>query len=194
MTMGIAAEECILVLLAAGRSERFGDTDKLKQPFLGKPLAFHVVTALESVPFKARLAVCSGSELDFGSRGYRVIHNDDPGDGMSGSVKLGVAAAREIGCAAVVIVLADMPRVTATHIYRLLEAVTGPDAVIASSNGVHPSPPAVFGADQFEALLTLEGDEGARAMVRAGRHVIAPEADLLDIDRPEDMERLRALR
>lgn len=192
--MGIAAEKCILILLAAGRSERFGDSDKLQQAFLGKPLAFHVVTALEAMPFKARLAVCSGSALDFGSRGYRVIHNDDPGDGMSGSVKLGVAAARAIGCDAVVIVLADMPRVTATHLYRLLEAATGPDAVIASSNGVHPSPPAVFGADQFEALLTLEGDEGARAMVRAGRHVIAPEAELLDIDRPEDMERLRALR
>ena len=113
---------------------------------------------------------------------------------MAGSVKLGVAAAREIGCAAVVIALADMPRVTATHIYRLLEAAHGPDAVVASSNGVQPSPPAVFGADQFEALLTLEGDEGARAMVRAVRHVIAPEAELLDVDRPEDLERLRALR
>jgi molybdenum cofactor cytidylyltransferase len=93
----------------------------------------------------------------------------------------------------VVIALADMPRVTATHIYRLLEAASGRDAVIASSNGVHPTPPAVFGADQFEALLTLEGDEGARAMVRAGRHVIAPEAELLDVDRPEDLARLRSL-
>ncbi|WP_242187683.1 nucleotidyltransferase family protein [Sphingomonas sp. CARO-RG-8B-R24-01] len=190
----IPAEECVLILLAAGRSERFGDTDKLQQEYLGQPLAFHVVTALESVPFKARIAVCSGSELDFGSRGYRVIHNDNPGDGMSGSVKLGVAAAREIGCAAVVVALADMPRVTATHIYRLLDATHGPDAVVASSNGVHPTPPAVFGADQFEALLTLEGDEGARAMVRAGRHVIAPESELLDVDRPEDLERLRTLR
>lgn len=194
MTIGIAAEQCVLILLAAGRSVRFGDADKLQQDFLGKPLAFHVVTALEAVPFKARLAVCSGSDLDFESRGYRVIHNDDPGDGMSGSVKLGIAAAREIGCEAVVIALADMPRVTATHVYRLLEAAGGPDAVIASSNGMHPTPPAVFGADQFEALLTLEGDEGARAMVRAGRHVIAPEAELVDIDRPEDLERLRGLR
>ena len=194
MNHPIAAEECVLVLLAAGRSERFGDTDKLREVFLGQPLAFHVATALESVPFKARVAVCSNSELDFASRGYRVIHNDHPGDGMSGSVKLGVAAAREIGCAAVVIALADMPRVTATHIYRLLAAADGPDAVVASSDGVHPTPPAVFGVDQFEALLTLEGDEGARAMVRAGRHVIAPASELLDIDRREDLDRLRALR
>lgn len=190
----IAAQDCVLILLAAGRSERFGDTDKLQEDFLGAPLAFHVVTALEDVPFKARLAVCSGTELDFASRGYRVLHNADPADGMSGSVKLGVAAALGLGAAAVLIALADMPRVTATHVYRLLDAADGPDTVLASSNGVHPTPPAVFGAGQFEALLTLEGDEGARDMVRAGRHIIAQESELLDIDRPEDLERLRALR
>jgi molybdenum cofactor cytidylyltransferase len=98
----IAVEECVLILLAAGRSRRFGDADKLQEPFLGKPLAYHVVTALEDVPFKARFVVCSGTELDFASRGYAVLHNHNPDDGMSGSVKLGVAAAREIGCAAVV--------------------------------------------------------------------------------------------
>ncbi|MEG3176346.1 nucleotidyltransferase family protein [Sphingomonas sp. RB3P16] len=190
----IAVEECVLVLLAAGRSERFGDADKLQQDFLGQPLAFHVVTALESMPFKARFAVCSNTALDFASRGFAVLHNDDPGDGMSGSVKLGIAAARDLGCAAVLIALADMPRVTATHVQRLLDAADGPDAVVASSNGVHPTPPAVFGAGQFEALLTLSGDEGARAIVRAGRHVIASAAELLDIDRPEDLDRLRALR
>lgn len=192
----IAIDDYVLILLAAGRSERFGDADKLQQDFLGKPLAFHVVTALEDVPFKARFAVCSNTALDFGSRGYTVLHNADPGDGMAGSVKLGVRAAIELGCAGAVIALADMPRVTASHIYRLADAVDGDgeNAVIASSNGVQTSPPALFGAARLPALLELAGDEGARAMVRAGRHVIAPEAELLDIDRPEDLERLRALR
>lgn len=191
-----AIDDCILILLAAGRSARFGEADKLQEPFLGKPLAFHVVTALEDVPFKARFVVCSNTALDFASRGYTVLHNADPGEGLSGSVKLGIAAAMRAGAEAAVIVLADMPRVTATHIYRLLEAADdmGSDAVVASSDGVQPSPPVVFGAGQFEALMMLEGDEGGRAMVRAGRHVIAPEAELLDIDRPEDLERLRALR
>lgn len=192
----IAIEDCVLILLAAGRSERFGDADKLQQDFLGKPLAFHVVTALEDVAFKARFAICSNTALDFASRGYTVLHNADPGDGMAGSVKLGVRAAIEQGCAGVVIALADMPRVTASHIHRLAEATEGDgaDAVVASSNGVQTSPPALFGARRLAALLDLAGDEGARTMVRAGRHVIAPEAELLDIDRPEDLERLRALR
>ena len=190
----IAPEDCALVLLAAGRSERFGDADKLQEDFLGEPLAFHVVTALEEIPFKARIAVCSNTDLDFDSRGYIAVQNGAPEEGMSGSVVLGVAAARALGCAAVVVALADMPRVTATHIYRLFDAADGPEAVVASSNGVHPTPPALFGAGQFDTLLKLEGDAGARDLIRAGRRVIASEAELLDIDRPEDLERLRALR
>lgn len=189
----IAIEDCVLVLLAAGRSERFGVADKLQEDFLGQPLAFHVVTALEDMPFKARVAVCSNTDLDFASRGYIVVQNGAPEDGMSGSVVLGVAAARALGCAAAVIALADMPRVTAAHVLRLLDAADGPDSVVASSNGVHPTPPALFGAGQFSTLLLLEGDSGARDLIRAGRRVIAPEAELLDIDRPEDLERLRAL-
>jgi len=189
----IAAERTALILLAAGRSKRFGDLDKLEQPYLRQPLVFHVVTALEEIPFQTRLVVSNGTSLDFASRGYRLIHNEAPEIGMSQSVKLGVACARDEGAEAVLIALADMPRVTASHVYRLLDAADGPDAVVASSDGVNPRPPALFGAGQFEALLTLEGDEGARAMVRGGRHVIAPEGDLIDIDTPEDLERLRGL-
>jgi molybdenum cofactor cytidylyltransferase len=190
----IAADKTVLILLAAGRSQRFGDVDKLTQEFLGKPLAFHVVTALESVPFLERIVVKNGTDLDFEERGYRVIHNEEPEIGMSNSVKLGVACAQAMGADAVMIALADMPRVTATHVFRLLDAADGVDAVVASSDGTKPCPPAVFGADQFPALLMLEGDEGARAMVASGKHVIAPAQELLDIDCPEDLERLRALR
>jgi len=189
----IPAERTLLILLAAGRSARFGDADKLEQPFLGRPLALHVVTALEAMPFVARVAVTSGTDLDFGALGYKVIANPAPEMGISGSVKLGITAAREAGAAAALIALADMPRVTATHIYRLLDAAYGADAVIASSDGRAPSPPALFGAGRFEALMQLEGDEGGRALIRAGHHVVTSPAELIDIDTQEDLERLRAL-
>ena len=88
------AEDAVLILLAAGRSQRFGDADKLAQPFLHKPVAYHVVTALEAIPFLARIAVIDGTKLDFASRGYDVIVNEDPAAGMSRSVQLGLRAAR----------------------------------------------------------------------------------------------------
>lgn len=189
----IAVEQCVLVLLAAGRSERFGDRNKLEEEFLGKPVGFHVVTALEDMPFMERIVVVDGCSLDFAGRDFTVLHNDDAATGMSGSVRIGVACAKERGAAAVVIALADMPRVTATHIYRLLDAADAPDAVVVSSDGVQPMPPGVFGRERFDFLLSLEGDQGARDLVRAGRHVVTTPAELIDIDTPEDLERLRAL-
>ncbi|OYY90456.1 MAG: glycosyl transferase [Sphingomonas sp. 28-66-16] len=189
----IAAERSMLVLLAAGRSTRFGDVDKLEQAFLGRPLAMHVVTALEAVPFMTRVAIVSGTTLDFAGHGYAVIDNRAPESGMSASVKLGIKAARDAGAAAVVIALADMPRVTATHIFRLFDAAEGADAVVASSDGRTPSPPALFGAGRFRALAEAEGDAGGRALIRAGFHVVTSPAELIDIDTPDDLARLRAL-
>ncbi|WP_242120585.1 nucleotidyltransferase family protein [Sphingomonas lacusdianchii] len=188
------AEDAVLILLAAGRSRRFGDADKLAQPFLHKPVAYHVVTALEAIPFLGRVAVIDGTTLDFASRGFDVIVNEAPADGMSRSVQLGLRAARAKGAKGVVIALADMPRITAAHVYRLLDtARDDADAVVASSDGTKPCPPAVFGAGRFDFLESLEGDAGARDLVRAGRHVVTAPAELIDIDTPEDLDRLRAI-
>ncbi|OYY69540.1 NTP transferase domain-containing protein [Sphingomonas sp. 28-63-12] len=189
----IAAGRTLLVLLAAGQSLRFGGTDKLAADFLGQPLAFHVVTALSGVDFLDRVAIVSGTQLDFTGHGYRQIANPAPALGLSGSVRLGIAAAQAAGASAVLIALADMPRVTAAHVWRLLDAADSADAVVASSDGNHPTPPALFAAGRFGALLQAEGDEGGRALIRAGKHIVASPAELIDIDTPADLERLRAL-
>lgn len=188
----IRAEDCTLALLAAGRSVRFGGADKLEQLYLREPLAFHVVTALEEVPFARRVAVVSGTTLDFAARGYDVIANPRAEDGQGHSLALCIAAARAAGTRAVLVALADMPRVTATHIYRLLDAAEGEEAVVASSDGERPMPPALFGSAHFGALAALEGDQGARDLVRGARHVIASPAELIDIDTPQDLTALRA--
>src|SRR3546814_5649127 len=136
----IKAENTVLLLLAAGRSQRFGDADKLEQDYLGHPLAFHVVTALEGVPFRKRVAIVSGTRLDFAARGYEMIENKTPINGLSGSIKLGVEACRACDADAVLIALADMPRVTATPIYRLLASAGGAATILASSDAVIPPP------------------------------------------------------
>jgi len=180
-----------LILLAAGRSERFGLSDKLTEMFLGQPLGMHVVTTLEAVPFAKRIAVCDGGQLDYGARGYQVVHNDKPEDGLSGSIHLGVQAARGEGIEAVIFALADMPRVTAAQIYRLFDAQHGPESIVASSNGVNPKPPILFGAARFDALMEMKGEEDARDMVLGGRHVVTAADELIDVDTEEELDELR---
>lgn len=189
----IKAEDTVLILLAAGKSARFGDTDKLEQQFLGQPLAFHVVTALESVAFARRIAVVSDTCLDFAARGYSVIRDDEAGRGVASSIRLGVEAAREDDPQAVLIAFADMPRVTGSHVHRLLDYAAGDDAILASSDGKQPRPPALFGRNRFDWLMRLADDRGVREMIMKAHHVIAVTNELIDIDTPEDLERLRAL-
>ncbi|HVF92813.1 MAG TPA: nucleotidyltransferase family protein [Sphingomonas sp.] len=190
----IAVEDTVLILLAAGRSQRFGDVgSKLDQQFLGKSLGLHVAVALEDMPFKDRVAVIDGGKLDYRPHGFRQIHNEDLALGMSHSVRLGVACARDLGAAAVCIALADMPRVTTAHIHRMFDVTGGAESVVASSDGVEPKPPVIFGSDHFDMLLTLEGDQGARDLVKRGRHVVTNAAELIDVDTPEELEQLREL-
>ncbi len=190
----LRVEDTVLVLLAAGTGTRFGDVGcKLDEMFLNRPLGLHVVTALEDMPFRERVAVTGGAAIDYAAHGFRVLANDDPSLGMARSIRIGATHARAVEAEALLIALADMPRVTAAHIHRLFDAYSGSDSVVASSDGCEPKPPALFGRDRFDFLLNLDGDEGARGLVRAGRHVVTSPAELIDVDTPEDMERLREL-
>lgn len=188
----LTPERTALILLAAGRSLRF-DGDKLSEPFLDKPLAYHVVTALENVPFLTRIAVVSDTRLDFAALGYQVEENPDPSLGQARSLCHGVTVAKEAGADAVLVALADMPRVTAAHIYRMFDAADGADTIVASSDGVQPRPPALFGKGRFDELLDLEGDEGARQLIQRGHHVVTSPAELVDVDTRHDLEELRQL-
>jgi len=190
----LTPERTALVLLAAGRSQRFGVYDKLAMPFLGKPLALHAVDVLEDLPFLMRVAVVSGTEVDFAAFGYQPVHNAEPNLGQSRSLNLGVAAARDAGAEAVLVALADMPLVTAAHVRGLFGAAEDAATIVASSDGVKPCPPALFGRHWFPALMDLHGDHGARDLIRRGRLVVTSPAELADVDTPEDLEQLCALR
>ncbi len=190
----IAPEDTVLILLAAGTSARFGNVgSKLDEDFLGRPLGLHVAVALGGVPFRERLAITHRADLDYAAHGFIRLHNDDPGEGMSRSVRLGVARAREMGARAVMIALADMPRVTGTHVLRLFDAADGPSTVVASSDGREAMPPVLFGADHFDFLQALTGEAGAKDLVAGGRHVVTSPAELIDVDTHEELDRLRAL-
>lgn len=189
----LSPDRTALVLLAAGRSQRFGADDKLAEPFLGKPLARHVVTALENISFQLRVAVVSGTEVDFAALGYQVVRNPDPTRGQARSLAHGVAAARDASADAVLVALADMPRVTAAHVLRLFDAAEHADTLVASSDGTRPCPPALFGRNWFPALLDLQGDQGGRELIKRGHHVVTSPAELVDIDTQEDLHQLRLL-
>jgi molybdenum cofactor cytidylyltransferase len=191
-----------VLVLAAGRSTRMGGPNKLLQPWDGKAIVrisvenalradvgpVYVVTGHQSDQVRAAL---SGLDVQF-------IDNPAYADGLSTSVRAGIAAL-PASIDGVIVCLGDMPGVDATLIRRLIDAfqpTAGAVAVIPSYNGQRGNP-VVWARRFFPDLLRLEGDAGARALLRSfSEGVVEVPVDKVavtfDVDTPDDLAALNA--
>jgi molybdenum cofactor cytidylyltransferase len=121
-------------------------------------------------------------------RGYTILVNDRPEEGLSGSIVKAVEHVMPIRkCRGILVCLADMPDVPQTHYNRICMAAQDIRSVVASTDGFSSSPPAFIGRKHFPDLLALRGDQGARALLSHGVQVETMGASLRDIDVPEDL-------
>lgn len=191
-------ERIAAVLLAAGNSTRFGEADKLMADLRGKPMAAHVLETVASMAFAELVAVARPvaqapvlhRKLD--RRGYSIIVNDRPEDGMASSIVRAVEHVMPNNrIRGILICLADMPNVPQTHYNRICMAAEDIRSVVASTDGFSPSPPAFIGRKHFPELLALRGDQGARALLSQGVQIETNGALLRDVDTPGDLDAAR---
>ena len=111
-------EHIAAVLLAAGTSSRFGEDDKLMATLRGKPLVAHTLETVASMAFAELVAVTRPIDqapvihrkLD--RRGFTILVNDRPAEGISGSIIRAVEHVMPINrIRGILICLADMPDV-----------------------------------------------------------------------------------
>ncbi|MCH8168185.1 MAG: molybdopterin-binding/glycosyltransferase family 2 protein [Proteobacteria bacterium] len=195
------------LVLAAGRSSRMGGRDKLLEPVAGVPLLRHVVQALAASAVDEivvvlppepgeRLAALAGTAA---RPEVRIVTNPRAAEGMGTSVGAGVTGLRA-DADAVLIVLADMPEVTARDFDRLIAAfdpAEGRAIVRAVTEAGRPGHPVLFGRRFFEPLRALEGDRGARSLIEDYPEflvdvVLPGGAAATDLDTPEDWDAWRA--
>lgn len=182
------------ILLAAGRSSRFGGADKLLAPLRGRPLALHAAKSIVDLNPARRIAICPDGEGDLAmllaAQGFEIFANPDRDVGLSTSLRIGIEAAGEGHAEAALLCLADMPFVPPVHLATLLARFQADDApVVASSRDGAAMPPALFARSKFSELAQMRGDRGGRALLASAALVPAPDGALVDIDRPEDMVR-----
>ena len=190
------ARRVFAVVLAAGESVRFGETKQLAT-IDGEPL-------VERAARRAERACGDRSVLVAGHDAARVIAaandhcrfllvNERYQEGMGSSVALAARALSSVA-SALLIVLADQPLVTAENLTTLVDAWSGDDdEIVASSFDGAIGPPLLLPKTTFAALKELEGDEGARSLLRDKRFrltVIESATAAVDVDTPEDLERL----
>ena len=184
------------LVLAAGPSSRMG-APKLAMLFDGVPLLRRVVDAAASSRCRETVVVL-GAHQDL----YRplldgtpaqIVHNPEYEHGMSTSIRAGVEHLSSES-EAVVILLADQPRITSEIIDRLIETyVQEGKRIVASAYKGIVGVPVLFDGALYLELLTLEGDAGARSVIETyPKHGVAiplEEDAARDIDTPDDLDR-----
>ena len=177
-----------VVLLAAGQGKRFGG-GKLMAEFHGRPLWERAAETAEAIDFSERVVVIGPDSPIEGPLGWMRVENQFAEQGMGTSIAAGVRALTN--CDRVIIMLADMPLVSHTHLNRLIAAKS---AAFTRYPDGSAGCPAIFPRSVFPLLETLNGDRGARSLGLGDAELIAPpqQHQLFDIDEVSDLQRLRS--
>ena len=161
------------VMLAAGNSRRFKGIKQLAM-LQGKPMISHVTGQFavhgELMPQLQSLTVILGSEAgrirpllpDY-------VHSkvcDNWQEGMGASLAF---AARHVkqDVSHLLVVLADQVDITQAQITKLLQySYLAPDKIIVANSQHIKGPPVIFPRRFFASLAKLEGDRGARTLLK----------------------------
>ncbi len=163
------------------------------------PIIRHVAArALASI--RDSVIVVVGYEADAVSAALdglpvRVVLNPIYAEGMSTSLRAGVAALPN-HADGVVVLLGDQPEIDPNLISDLIAARRETAApVVMARYGDQPSNPVLFGRETFADLMTVTGDQGGRAVVRAYRDrlITVPAAASTPPDDIDTEEGYRAL-
>jgi molybdenum cofactor cytidylyltransferase len=189
------------VVLAAGRSRRMAPHNKLLvADRTGKFMIARVVDNVLSSNARPVLVV-TGHQAEqvqhaLGGRPVRYVHADDYAEGLSASLKAGIAAVPE-ECAAAVVCLGDMPLVTGRMIDRLISAYDPDEGrliVLPTYRGKQGNP-MLWDREFFSEIMEVSGDSGARYLV--GQHIeavaeveMSDDAVLRDFDTTESLSTL----
>ena len=180
------------LVLAAGLSSRMG-RNKLTAPLAGKPMLRHVVEAALASRLESVTVVtghdAAAVQVALKDLPVRFLHNPDYAAGLSTSLRAGVA---DCGADGMMVLLGDMPGVTAGLIDRTIAAfdpAAGRAICVATANGERGHP-VLWERQFFAELAKLTGDIGGRALIAAHAGLVCEieagdTGPLTDIDTPE---------
>lgn len=210
----LAEPRVAAIVLAAGLSRRMGEKNKLLQPVGSMTVLERVLAALSRSGLSS-IVVVTGHEaervqavvagLDAAAR-VRCVHNPDYAEGLSTSLRVGIAALSAGGgagpgqaaCDGALICLGDMPRVTSAHVEALLAAFDpsdGRELIVPTYNGQRGNP-VLWSSRYFPELQQLQGDSGARSLLERHADVLCyvPMPDdgvTIDVDTPDALKRVQ---
>jgi molybdenum cofactor cytidylyltransferase len=199
------------VLLAAGTGSRFDgesesssyEENKLLAELDGEPLVAHAARTLTESSLDTVIAVV-GHDREKIERALpeeiEPVANPDYEQGQSTSVRRGIATARERNAEAVLFALGDMPCVEVETVETLLREYRKADdpddrpVIVAPRFDGQRGNPVLFDSQFFDALASVEGDTGGRALLESEPVAWVDVSDPgvhRDVDTESDIRKLR---
>jgi molybdenum cofactor cytidylyltransferase len=187
------------VVLAAGSSSRFGQPKQLAI-FQGEPFVRRIVAA-------ANDAGCAPIVVVLGADAAQItpvlvglpvciVEHPNWSSGLGSSIGVGLKHALGIvaNLDAAILLTCDQPFVNAAIVRQLIQLrLKSGKPIVASAYADTLGIPALFDRSCFSDLLQLRGDNGAKRIILARRHDVAPfnfPAAAIDIDTAADYEKL----
>ena len=191
------------IVLAAGRSTRMEGANKLLEDYAGKPLVRHAVEAALASKASSVTVVTGHQQAEvraaLAGLAVSLVHNPNFAEGLSTSVRAGIAALPAESDAAL-IALGDMPLVDAALLDRLISAFE-PDKgalIVLPVTERQRGNPVIWARRFFDELQAIEGDAGGRQILKANSDAVveipvSSSATSFDVDTKEALAQLRQL-
>jgi len=189
------------ILLAAGFSRRFGASNKLLQPMAdGRPIALAAAQNLiQAIP--TCIAVVRPENTTLAAllqhAGLTVFSCKESEQEMADSLSAAIRFSDNFEAAShgFVIALADMPYIQPATIRTIANRLNSSESIIIPTYHGQRGHPVGFSAKYRSELENLQGDEGARSIVKRYADAVCllacEDAGILaDIDTPQDLERI----
>jgi molybdenum cofactor cytidylyltransferase len=182
------------IIIAAGESRRLNSPKQLLD-WQGEYLINHIIHVVQAADIQEILVVL-GSHADvilpiLEAESVKVVENSLWSNGMSTSIKKGIEALSE-DIEGAFILLVDQPFVNAELLNGMIEQFSQTSAdIIAPRVGERQCNPVLFRKTLFSELLKINGDKGAKALLK--KHPVEwiawhdPKL-MLDIDSAEDYQ------
>ena len=182
------------ILLAAGKSERFGGNKLLHALPDGQPIALVAARNMLSACDRILVVLRPGDERLaelFSADGFEVLICHDADSGMGHSLAAGIRASRDAG--AWIVALGDMPYIRSGSHLAVASRLRAGDSLVATSFLGQRGHPVGFSRKWFKPLAALTGDNGAKAFLAAHSNelnlvALDDPGVVCDIDRPEDLK------
>jgi len=189
------------LVLAAGRSTRMGERNKLLEVVEGQSMVRHAVAAARQSN-AGTITVVTGHEADqirgeLAGSDVTFVDTPDYAEGLATSLVAGLNALPD-GIDGVIVLLGDMPGVSAGIIDRLIAAFAPDDGrgICVPTSGGRRGNPVLWAKRYIPEMKNLKGDVGAKSLFGIHSEDIAEvpidTGDVLtDIDTPEALDLAR---